>query len=258
LVGVDYSRSSIAAIDRALEICRGLPATRVVVLLALPGGPTTSPPAAARSSEELIERSGENLRGLVAARVATLEGMSAPTNVEAVVAFGSPGEALVEAARERNAYLVVVGPRGRRGVQRLLLGSVAEEVVREAPCSVLVVRSPEPVEPKQPSAASGEGFDEEPGGDAAASDSHVIGLPHLESGRVVVVVLDEPSQRTFTCSFEGFGSVTVEALEGEWVAPSNSAERARAARAALRLSRTDRSTFEQLFDELARRNARDN
>jgi nucleotide-binding universal stress UspA family protein len=48
--------------------------------------------------------------------------------------------ALAEVAAERGADLVVVGSHGRRGVRRLLLGSVAEAIVRHAPCAVLVAR----------------------------------------------------------------------------------------------------------------------
>jgi nucleotide-binding universal stress UspA family protein len=52
----------------------------------------------------------------------------------------SPAVAIVEYARTIQADVIVLGTRGRSGVQRLLLGSVAEHVVRHAPCPVLVVR----------------------------------------------------------------------------------------------------------------------
>lgn len=58
----------------------------------------------------------------------------------AVVLSGTPAEDIVRFARERRCDLIVVGTHGRRGVGRLFLGSVAEKVVRAAPCSVLVVR----------------------------------------------------------------------------------------------------------------------
>ena len=53
---------------------------------------------------------------------------------------GSPGHAIVEYARSIQADVIVVGTHGRSGVSRLLMGSVAEHVVRNAPCPVLVVR----------------------------------------------------------------------------------------------------------------------
>lgn len=51
------------------------------------------------------------------------------------------GDEIAEQAREFGADLVVVGTHGRRGVGRALLGSGAEQVIRVAPCPVLVVRS---------------------------------------------------------------------------------------------------------------------
>ena len=46
-------------------------------------------------------------------------------------------------ARDHAFDLIVIGTHGRTGVKRILLGSVAEEVTRHAPCPVLVVRRPE-------------------------------------------------------------------------------------------------------------------
>ena len=60
---------------------------------------------------------------------------------EAQVIEGSPASAVAEQAETLGAELVVVGTHGRTGFARLALGSVAERVVRAAPCSVLVVRS---------------------------------------------------------------------------------------------------------------------
>ena len=59
---------------------------------------------------------------------------------ETIVADGDPGLAIIEAAHTLPAQLVVVGTVGRTGLRRLALGSVAEAVVRSAPCSTLVMR----------------------------------------------------------------------------------------------------------------------
>lgn len=61
---------------------------------------------------------------------------------DAVVVDGPAADATARAARECSARLVVVGTHGRTGVLRIALGSVAEKIVRIAPCSVLVVRAP--------------------------------------------------------------------------------------------------------------------
>ena len=59
---------------------------------------------------------------------------------ERQVVDGLAAPAIVKVARELPAELVVVGTRGRTGLSRLTLGSVAEAVLSSAPCSVLVVR----------------------------------------------------------------------------------------------------------------------
>jgi nucleotide-binding universal stress UspA family protein len=59
---------------------------------------------------------------------------------DSLVSVGHARTAVVDAAARWGANVIVVGSHGRRGLQRLLLGSVSEYVVRHAPCSVLVVR----------------------------------------------------------------------------------------------------------------------
>jgi nucleotide-binding universal stress UspA family protein len=66
---------------------------------------------------------------------------------EVLVEPGIPAQAIVEAAVTRHARLVVVGTIGATGLRRLLLGSVARSVLRDAPCSVLVVRLQTPFDP---------------------------------------------------------------------------------------------------------------
>jgi nucleotide-binding universal stress UspA family protein len=62
------------------------------------------------------------------------------TKEEIVIAEGRPAETLLEVIHEKAIDLAVLGSRGRGAMQRLLLGSTSEEVLREAPCSVLIVR----------------------------------------------------------------------------------------------------------------------
>jgi nucleotide-binding universal stress UspA family protein len=59
---------------------------------------------------------------------------------ELVPTSGQPAEAIVALAEERNADLIVVGMRKKRFFERLVEGSVAQEVVRRATCDVLAVR----------------------------------------------------------------------------------------------------------------------
>ena len=55
--------------------------------------------------------------------------------------FGDPGTGIVKLAKDLSAGLIVISSHGRTGIPRLLLGSVAERVVRLSPCPVLVLRA---------------------------------------------------------------------------------------------------------------------
>jgi len=59
---------------------------------------------------------------------------------DVALAVGHPADAVVRVAQERNVDLIVMATHGRTGLQHVLLGSVAEKVVRLAPCPVLTVR----------------------------------------------------------------------------------------------------------------------
>ena len=67
-----------------------------------------------------------------------------PTGVEAnaVVRVGNPFHEIVEYAKDAGVDLVVIGTHGRGAIGHMLLGSVAEKVVRKAPCPVLTTRHP--------------------------------------------------------------------------------------------------------------------
>lgn len=62
------------------------------------------------------------------------------TGAELEVRLGDPGQIACDRAEELGAELIVVGSHGRTGLTRMLLGSVAERVVRLAHCQVLVVK----------------------------------------------------------------------------------------------------------------------
>ena len=66
---------------------------------------------------------------------------AAKVHVHRTTRVGAPVDEIVKYAKEHNVDLVVLGTHGRKGVKHLLLGSVAENVVRYAPCPVLTVRN---------------------------------------------------------------------------------------------------------------------
>ncbi|MGQ4555242.1 universal stress protein [Halobellus sp. GM3] len=91
----------------------------------LPSGSEEWYQEAKTEAEELLAESRERLGGLA---------------VETTIEVGRPAVAIVEAAQEPDIDHVVVGSHGRRGVSRLVLGSVAEHVARRSPVPVTIVR----------------------------------------------------------------------------------------------------------------------
>jgi nucleotide-binding universal stress UspA family protein len=72
--------------------------------------------------------------------------------VTGIVRTGAPAATIVEFARERRHDLIVLGSHGRGAVSRALIGSVAEQVARTAPCPVLVVPPPQKTQERAKSA----------------------------------------------------------------------------------------------------------
>jgi nucleotide-binding universal stress UspA family protein len=63
-----------------------------------------------------------------------------------LVTSGHPARRIVEVAADQQADLLVIATHGRTGLRRMLLGSVAEQVIRQAPCPVFTVRGFAPEE----------------------------------------------------------------------------------------------------------------
>jgi nucleotide-binding universal stress UspA family protein len=132
VVGFDGSPAAERALDRAAELAGD--GGRIVLLAATTRlestGVVDEPILDSRSPEE---RDAILDRGAAALRERGIE-------PETVAADGQPAEALMQAARDAGADLIVVGSSGSDYVARAILGSTAEKVVRQAPCDVLVVR----------------------------------------------------------------------------------------------------------------------
>ncbi len=135
LLATDLSPASQAATEQALDLARRLGAAILAVsvidpgTLRLPGGRF-----GARVDQVRATRERE-------AQVLVRRGRELGVPVTFLIWQGDPGEVIVEAARSEGVEMIVIGSHGRRGVERALLGSVSDHVVRHAPCPVLVVRS---------------------------------------------------------------------------------------------------------------------
>lgn len=136
LIPTDGSEAAMAAIDHALAVAGAFDATlhavNVVDVRAISAGSDAMPDAGL--VERLVER-GEADTGVVAERAA-----EAGVNVVTEVHEGTPAGAILEYADEEGMDLVVMGTHGRTGLDRLLLGSTTERVIRRSPVPVLATR----------------------------------------------------------------------------------------------------------------------
>jgi nucleotide-binding universal stress UspA family protein len=137
LVPTDFSETADVALDYALFLAQALGATVSVAHV------FDDPFEAAYASEQYVpmpaairEEILANVRNRLAARVAR----SGRRGMTSEILSGPAARAIVD--RARDADLVVMGTHVRHGMAHLLMGSVAERVVRTAPCPVLTVRGP--------------------------------------------------------------------------------------------------------------------
>jgi nucleotide-binding universal stress UspA family protein len=140
LCPVDFSEPSERALAQAVALAR-LNGAELILLTVVQPVPTSIPGEGTLLNElrpmpfimtELAQEHLDKLRDKYCGEI------SGRTAVE--VAAGVPFVEIVRAARDAEADLIVMGSHGRTGLEHLLIGSVAERVVRKAPCSVLVVR----------------------------------------------------------------------------------------------------------------------
>lgn len=149
VVAVDYSESGKLAFERALELATEKARAEVHVINVLPvyqSGVADATNGAWVGSLPTIEEASQQLRSYVDAtreafRLAhSGEDLAFLAKMVAHQRVSVPSEEIAQLAADVEADLIVLGTHGRRGVPRLILGSVAEATLRLAPCPVLVVR----------------------------------------------------------------------------------------------------------------------
>lgn len=138
LLTTDLSAQSLPAHARGLALACAFASTTHPALRSLHV-------VAPASLEETVEVADAEVNAAMAELADALADQAREGCVPAAcVRFGEPAQAIVHEARAWSADLLVLGTHARRGAARLLLGSVAETVLRHAPCSVLVI-PPAPV-----------------------------------------------------------------------------------------------------------------
>jgi len=136
LITVDDDPIAAHAADVGMELARSLGAQMALVHAIDPS--LVFSPEGGMAADELALRAQQDGGRIIADFRARLP---AGTAALQFVRQGPPGPEIVNAAREWPADLIVIGSHGRRGLTRAVLGSVAEAVMRNAPCPVLVVRA---------------------------------------------------------------------------------------------------------------------
>lgn len=140
VVATDFSELADAAVDRACELARdGGADLHVLHVVHNLFQESWAGYVSAEGLAAEIEREKSHARIRLEETLAK-RGWKGRATIAVAIANGTePAEEIVSYAREHRADLIVCGTHGRTGVGRLMLGSVAERVLRTAPCAVLTV-----------------------------------------------------------------------------------------------------------------------
>jgi nucleotide-binding universal stress UspA family protein len=139
LCASDFSPASRAGLRLATELAEAFRAELILCHAYPPALPVVGegpvPPA-------LLQQVATEARAAASAKLTRLARSvnGRRIRISTVLADGPASEAIVATARKKRVHLVVLGSHGRAGLTRLLMGSVAESVVRTASCPVLTVR----------------------------------------------------------------------------------------------------------------------
>jgi universal stress protein A len=127
----DFAERSLEALELAQKLCVQNDAT----LYLLHVSPTVSVPLSGALTTTVGEEelAHEKLRSIAAQRLAAIQH-------EIIVTSGDPATKILEIAESLKAGLIVIATHGRQGLPHFLLGSVAERIMREAPCPILTIR----------------------------------------------------------------------------------------------------------------------
>ena len=134
LLATDFSPASESAVAYASALARDTGAKLLIVHV-------EEPPLAYTTGEMYFDPTDTARPGLDEALRRVLP--TAPEiRYEHHLLMGNPAQELIDLATKERVDLIVMGTHGRTGLSRLLMGSVAEEVVRQAPCPVFTLKQP--------------------------------------------------------------------------------------------------------------------
>jgi nucleotide-binding universal stress UspA family protein len=131
LTAVDFSANSLEAFRVAAEMA-SVHSTSLHLLHVIEAWPAASGEVAV----EFVQKANTAVEQLVASLQPGLENVTLTTEVASGRAF----DEIVNRARDWRADLIVLGTKGTTSLEEIFLGGTAEHVIKEAPCSVLIVR----------------------------------------------------------------------------------------------------------------------
>jgi universal stress protein A len=144
LCPTDFSEPALVAVKRADELARHFSAELIVAhaIPEIPGPHTYADPPVATSfdvplyQQELAIYAENRLKDLVSHQI------SAKVRTRDLVTTGEAAPEILRIAAAEHVDLIVIASHGETGWRRLVFGSVAEKVVRHAPCPVLTINAP--------------------------------------------------------------------------------------------------------------------
>ena len=131
IVPWDFTDMSKAALQKALEMAESRKQIEVIHVTPYPSAVEPSVVWGAYSEEKIADNLVKSFHKEMGEDFA---------DVKFTAMFGDPGSQIADFSKEKNAGLIIISSHGRRGIPRMLMGSVAERTVRLAPCPVLVLR----------------------------------------------------------------------------------------------------------------------
>ncbi len=135
LCPIDFDENSYFALDLARDLAQDTDST--IYLLHVVSVSPVAESGVLVEPYAISERDARTKLGRIAA-----DHLEGKVDYKIITRIGSPADLVNQAVAELGVDSIVIATHGRRGIARLLLGSVAEKVVREAPCPVLAVKGP--------------------------------------------------------------------------------------------------------------------
>jgi nucleotide-binding universal stress UspA family protein len=135
LIATDGSEKNRDAVKEGLKIAAACNSV-VYLVYVIDTGTISAVPTdvAGGSMYQVLEEEGKRAMEKVGA-------LTGGMNAECLILAGKPAPEIIRFAWENTVDLIVIGTKGKTGIERLLLGSVAENIIRSAHCPVLVVKA---------------------------------------------------------------------------------------------------------------------